>query len=48
MTLSFLRTTARHRHRIARSVPRDLPPHLMRDVGLDPWPDRPRFAFHPL
>mgnify|MGYP000020169647 CR=1 FL=1 len=24
-----------------RYVPRDLPPHLMRDIGLDPWPERP-------
>ncbi|WP_190325672.1 hypothetical protein [Salipiger aestuarii] len=48
MTLSFLRTAARHRHRIPRGVPRDLPPHLMRDIGLDLWPDRPRLPFHPL
>lgn len=44
MTLSFLRTAARRRLRI----PRDLPPHLMRDIGLDPWPDCPRLPFHPL
>ncbi|MFD1194721.1 hypothetical protein ACFQ3C_08560 [Seohaeicola saemankumensis] len=31
-----------------RGVPRDLPPHLMRDIGLDPWPDRMRLPFHPL
>ena len=33
MTLSFLRTAARHR--VPRGVPRDLAPHLMRDIGLD-------------
>lgn len=42
MTIPFLRTDARHRHRI----PRNLPPHLMRDICLDPWPDRPRLPFH--
>ncbi len=48
MTLSFLRTAARHRHRIPRGLPRDLPPHLMRDIGLDPTPGRPRLPFHSL
>jgi hypothetical protein len=48
MTLTFLRTGARHRRRVPHGVPRDLPPHLMRDIGLDPWPDRPRLPFHPL
>lgn len=48
MTLPFLRTGALHRHRIRRGVPRHLPPHLMRDIGLDPWPDCPRLPFHPL
>lgn len=46
MTISSLRTAARHR--IPRGVPRDLPPHLMRDIGLDPWPDCPRVPLHPL
>ena len=27
--------------RSRRGVPRDLPPHLMRDIGLEPWPERP-------
>ncbi len=44
MTFSFLRTDVRHRRRMAR----DLPPHLMRDIGLDPWPERPRVPLHPL
>ena len=48
MTFSFLRTGARHRRRIPRGVPRDLSPRMMRDIGLDPWPDRPRLPFHPL
>ena len=48
MTLSFLRTAVRQRHRIPLGVPRDLPPHLMRDIGLDPRPDRPRLSLHPL
>lgn len=48
MAFSLLRTAARHRRRIPRGVPRDLPPHLMRDIGLDPLPDRPRLPFHPL
>jgi hypothetical protein len=48
MTLSFLRTAARYRHRIPRDVPRDLPPHLMRDIGLDPWSEPPRLPFHTL
>ena len=48
MTLFFLRTAARYWHRISRVVPCDLPPHLMRDIGLDTWPDRPRLPFHPL
>lgn len=48
MTLSFLRIGARHCRHIPRGVPRDLSPHLMRDIGLDPWPDRPRLPFHPL
>ncbi len=44
MTLKFRRTDRRHRR---RRVPSDLPPHLMRDIGLDPWPERPRMPFHP-
>jgi hypothetical protein len=48
MTLSFFHTDVRHRRRIPRGVPRDLPPHLMRDIGLDPWPERPRLPLHPL
>ena len=28
----------RHRRKL-RDVPRHLPPHLMRDIGLAPWPE---------
>jgi hypothetical protein len=48
MTLSLFNKGARHRRRIPRGVPRDLPPHLMRDIGLDPWPKRPHKPFYPL
>lgn len=48
MTLSFLRIAIRHRRRNPRGVPRHLSPRLMRDIGLDPWPDPPRLPLHPL
>lgn len=48
MIFPFLHARSRRRRRILRGVPRDLPPYLMRDVGLDPWPDRPRLPLHPL
>lgn len=48
MTVPFLSSGPPQRRRILRGVPRDLAPHLMRDIGLDPWPDRPRLPFHPL
>lgn len=48
MTLRFLRARRQRPHRIPRGVPRDLPPHLMRDIGLEPWPDRPRLTFYRL
>lgn len=48
MTLRFLRTAARHRHRIPRGVPRDLSPHMMRDIGLHPWADHARLPLHTL
>ena len=48
MTLSFLSKGARHRRSIPRGVPRDLSPHMMRDIGLDPWPERPRMPLFPL
>lgn len=34
------RAARRHRRKLAR-VPRDLSPRLMRDIGLDPWPEEP-------
>lgn len=49
MTFSLFRHDDRRRRQLARrSVPRDLSPHLMRDIGLEPWPERPRLPFHPL
>lgn len=48
MTLSLFSKGARCRRRMPRGVPRDLPPYLMRDIGLDPWPEHPRLPFHPL
>ncbi len=48
MTLSLLSNGARHRRRLPRGVPRDLSPRMMRDIGLDPWPERPRFTLYPL
>ena len=35
------RETRRRRRRL-RHVPRDLSPRMMRDIGLDPWPEQPR------
>lgn len=48
MTLSFFTKGARHRLRISRGLPCDLPPHLLRDIGLDPLPVFPRLSFYPL
>lgn len=43
MALQILRILDRlSRQRSLRGVPRDLPPDLMRDVGLEPWPERDR------
>lgn len=36
------------RRRALRDFPCDLPPHLMRDIGLNPSPDRKHLTFHPL
>lgn len=36
------------RTRLPRHVRCDLPPHLRRDMGLDPCPPRPRLQFHTL
>lgn len=47
MTWLFLSRKDR-RHRNLRRLPANLPPHLMRDIGLQPWPERPRLPFHPL
>jgi len=41
-TFKALAESRRHRRRQRRlrRIARDLPPHLMRDIGLDPWPDQ--------
>lgn len=45
MPLLFLRPPRKQRR--PRGVPRHLPPYLMRDIGLEPWPERPRIClFH--
>ncbi len=46
MTLPLFRRKNPYRRDIPSGVPRDLCPHLMRDIGLDPWPERPRVPFH--
>lgn len=48
LSLAILRGAGRQRSRIPEGPPRDLPPHLMRDIGFDPLPDRPRLPVHPL
>lgn len=46
MTPLFRRTHARQRRQISHGAPRRLSPHVMRDIGFDPWPERPRLPFH--
>mgnify|MGYP001341659216 CR=1 FL=1 len=48
MTIPFFHHKDPLCRRISLAVPRDLFPHLMRDIGPDPSPERPRIAFHPL
>jgi hypothetical protein len=43
MTAFCFRRTDRPYRRIPRGVPRDLPPYLMRDIGLEPWPEPARY-----
>ena len=45
MRLLFRHTPARHRHHIYRGKPRGLSPHMMRDIGLEPWPEPRRLHF---
>ncbi|CUH66238.1 hypothetical protein TG4357_02322 [Thalassovita gelatinovora] len=44
MFFSVFRLSQAHHRRALRGLPRDLPPYLMRDIGLAPWPERPRIA----
>ncbi|AHM03665.1 hypothetical protein roselon_01277 [Roseibacterium elongatum DSM 19469] len=46
MTFPFFRRETLHRRRVPRGVPRHLSPHLMRDIGLDPWPAPPSLRSH--
>lgn len=48
MTIPFFRRVFPPRRHSCRGVPRELPPHLMRDIGLEPWPERPRLNLHAL
>lgn len=48
MSPFFFRRVRKRFHRIPRGIPRDLSPYLMRDIGLEPWPERPHMIFHPL
>ncbi|MHA6267129.1 hypothetical protein [uncultured Aliiroseovarius sp.] len=42
MNLFFRRTQVRHRRHLPRGATRDLSPHMMRDIGLETWPEHPR------
>lgn len=44
MTLRFWHSPNRYRRPVPRRVLRDLSPHMMRDIGLDPWPERQRLS----
>ena len=46
MTIPLFRRRGTDRSRIRRSVPRELSPRLMRDIGLDPMPECPCFLFY--
>ncbi|WP_420415790.1 hypothetical protein [Marinovum algicola] len=48
MIISFFRRWRSHPDRIFRRLPPDLPPHMMRDIGLPPRPDRPRIPLNRL
>lgn len=47
MFIPFFLRGAADRHHAFQDARRDLPPRLMRDIGLDPWPWRPRAPFPP-
>ena len=38
----FASRETRHHHRMTRVLSRELSPHMMRDIGLEPWPESPR------
>lgn len=45
MAVLPFRRSHRTCHRGSRGVLCDLPSHILRDIGLDPWPERPRIPF---
>lgn len=46
MNISFFRRLRSRPGRIFRRLAPDLPPHMMRDIGLPPRPDRPRIPLN--
>jgi hypothetical protein len=46
MLFPLFRLTERRCRQIRRAAPRQVPPPLMRDVGLEQWRERPRMPFH--
>lgn len=48
MLMSFFSKGFRHHRRLLHGVPRDLSPQMMRDIGLEPWPERPHISSYPL
>jgi hypothetical protein len=48
MTIAFFHPNDADRRCTLRGLLRNLPPHLIHDIGLDPWPNRTRLPFHPL
>jgi hypothetical protein len=46
MLFPLFHLTERRCRQIRRAAPRQVPPPLMRDVGLEQWRERPRMPFH--
>lgn len=41
MIFNFWRPAEKRLHRRRKTVPHDLSAQQMRDIGLEPWPERP-------